>query len=425
MFVRLIYSALLYLLFPIIFVALQIPKKGKAPYGSRIFELFGKYHFKKDVNASGVIWFHTVSVGETIAATRLIRDFHNARPNMQIVVTTTTTAGMEQALKIGDFITHLFAPLDFPHAINSFLRKVKPQMLVIMETELWPNWLNCCSKHNVPVVLMNARMSERSCRRYSSLGGFFYKLFGQYLSLVLCQNEEDTQRYNQLGVNKITVTGSLKCDLRAPKEQILLGRKLHSFFNNRKVWIAASTHEGEDEVFIQAHLKLLEKFPDLLLILVPRHPQRFSAVAEKIAKSSLSFCKFSDPSHLDSHAQVLLGDKMGVMYQLFAASDIAVMGGSFVDVGGHNPLEPASVGIPIIMGHYYYNFKEFTIKMSNCGGLFVANDEEMLISKLQELISDENLRISSGRKALEVLEAGQGATERTLQGIFELLNDRS
>lgn len=421
---RLIYNIFLYLALPFIFLILLFPRKGKKSYGTRIGELFGFYHFINNPNTSGVIWFHTVSVGETIAASRLIREFHKAQPDLQIVVTTTTTTGMEQAEKIGDFVTHLFAPLDFPHAIALFVRKVRPVALVIMETELWPNWLKCCHRHHIPTVLINARMSERSCDRYAR-GNLFYKFFGQYLSLILCQNEEDTQRFKKLGAGKILVTGSLKCDLSAPSDQVSSGKEIRDFFNHRKTWIAASTHEGEDEIFLDVHSRLLASFPELLLILVPRHPQRFSSVAGKIRTAGLSLSRISQQDEFDGSSQVLLGDKMGVMYQLFAASDVAVMGGSFADIGGHNPLEPAAVGIPVIMGSHYYNFKEFTLKMKEKGGLFLVESKEELEEKLRNLLTDDNLRISCGRKAGDVLKTGKGATHRTLQGILTIINGSS
>jgi 3-deoxy-D-manno-octulosonic-acid transferase len=417
---RFIYSVLGYLLLPVVFLLLCIPKKGKKGYGRRITELFFPLAKFPDDGRS-VVWFHTVSVGETVAAARLIRQFHEKYPDLRILVTTTTTTGAAEAVKIGDFVEHLFAPLDYPHAVSMFINRIRPEALIIMETELWPNWLAACSSAGIPVVLMNARMSERSCRRYGRIGGLFERYIGRHLSMVLCQNSEDGGRFSSLGVKDVRITGSLKCDIVPDPARIKEGVQLRSQLDRSKVWIAASTHEGEDEVYLNVHRRLLKDYPGALLMLAARHPERFEQVCRLAAAEGFRTSRLSDMSSFTADTEVLICDAMGQMIKLFEASDLAVMGGSFTDVGGHNPLEPASLGKAVLMGPYFYNFKEFTLKMRDAGGLLVTQNEEELLSALRSLLADPKKRRIMGEAALGVMIRGQGATERTLDHISEII----
>ncbi len=420
---KFVYTLLGYLLLPVLVCFLSIPRRGKKGYGKRLFELLGFYHFKPDPAYSGVIWFHTVSVGETVAATRLIKEFHSVFPQWQIVVTTTTTTGAEVAQKIGDFVTHLFAPLDYPHGIKFFLKKVQPKALIIMETELWPNWLASCRAQQIPVILMNARMSERSCLRYEKLGKLFTRYIGDNLTAVLCQNSEDGQRFSRLGLSNVKITGSLKYDLMPSDEQIKAGHNLRKTLPFNKIWIAASTHEGEDSLFLTVQRQLWEHDASTLLLLAPRHPQRFAQVYDLARNLGFKVGRLSDLNTEQSDYNVLLCDQMGVMYQLFTCSDIAVMGGSFVDVGGHNPLEPASLHKPVIMGPYYYNFKKVTDAMSDAGGLLKVSNEQELTSKLQHLLQHEDIMTNMGQLSFGVMQSGQGATQRTIDHLKDILSN--
>ena len=498
---RWLYSLLGYLLLPLVVLFLLVPRKGRQGYGWRIRELFGFPRFTPDPSCRGVVWFHTVSVGETAAATPLIREFHRRHPELQVVITTTTATGAARARQAGDFVSHLFAPLDYPHAIAVFLSRIRPCALVIMETELWPNWLAACSRRQVPVILMNARMSERSCRRYGKLCPVFPYLIADHLSLVLCQNQEDAGRFRSLGVRGIQVTGSVKCDIVPPKEQRLRGGALRRILGPGPVWIAASTHEGEDELMLSVQEKVLASHPGAVLLLAPRHPERFAAVAalarrrfagsvllseldpllpgaagdqavdqiadhdgeqsgdlaggraqeqvpvpedrsgnapakvlEELPANGSGNLTGNDPvndqengqgTQIKGRSPVVVCDAMGRMFELFAAADLAVMGGSFADIGGHNPLEPAALGRPVIMGPHYRNFREFTQKMSKEGGLLLAGDQEELAGALVRLLGDQEERRRMGAAALGVVTAGQGATERTLEQIDLLLRSRS
>lgn len=421
---RFLYSLLGYLLFPVFFIMLCIPKKGKRGYGRRILELFFPLTGLPD-DGRKVIWFHTVSVGETVAAARLIREFHEKNPDFRILVTTTTTTGADAAGKIGSFVTHLFAPLDYPHAVSMFLKRTRPAVLIIMETELWPNWLAACSSARVPVVLMNARMSERSCGRYGRVRGLFERYLGRHLTAVLCQNSEDGERFSSLGVKDVRITGSLKFDIVPDGIRIKEGDELREMLNRSMVWIAASTHEGEDEVFLRVHRQLLGEYPGALLMLAPRHPERFDRVCRTSGSSGFKTVRLSDISSFTADTEVLVCDAMGQMIKLFEASDLAVMGGSYTDVGGHNPLEPASLGKAVIMGPFYYNFKDVTRKMRDAGGLQVAETEDELLYALKLLLTDPEKRRIMGDAALGELLKGRGATQRTLEHISDIISRNS
>ncbi len=342
---RLLYTLLLTLVAPLFLYGLFKQKPGKPSVGKRWKEHFGATPEIERNEDHPMVWFHAVSVGEVIAVSPLIRRYAKANPSHNIVITTTTPTGAEQADKLSNIAQHRYMPLDFSFAINGFLKRVKPSQLIIVETELWPNTLRAVSHAAIPITVINARLSERSCQRYAKVKPFFW-LAAQHIDSFCCQFNEDAERFIRLGVDsgRVSVTGSIKFDIEVQPESFAHGKQLRETLGTtRPVWIAASTHEGEDEKVIAAHKALLQTVPDALLLLVPRHPERFNQVEKLCIESGFSVERKSQTQGPISNTTALfLGDTMGEMMAYLAASDVCFMGGSLIGkkVGGHNVLEP-------------------------------------------------------------------------------------
>ena len=416
MILRFIYNLLIYLALPVICYFAFRPKTGKPGYGQRWAELLG--WGPRLVSPTPPLWIHTVSVGEFLAAIPLIRALKEAHPELPLLVTTTTRTGADQIAKLGDLVTHRYAPLDYPDAVWRFLQRTRPRALVIMETELWPNWLAACARRQMPVVVMNARLSERSCQRYQKVQGVF-RAMSQHLSLVLCQHRDDEARFRRLGIpaERLQVTGSLKFDIQLDQTQIEAGQQLRTRIGARPVWIAASTHAGEDEQVLAALQQVREQLPQSLLILVPRHPQRFDAVATLCQAEGLILARRSRQEPITAETQVYLGDTMGEMPLLFQACDLAFMGGSLVPVGGHNLLEPASLGKPTLIGPHHFNFTDVTRQLCDSKACVIVEDAQALGATVLELLQDEEKRQPMGMRAFDVVAANQGAQAKTLAAI--------
>ncbi|MBD1576848.1 3-deoxy-D-manno-octulosonic acid transferase [Vibrio sp. S11_S32] len=421
MILRSLYTLLLCLFSPFLLLGLYKNKPNKPKFGARWKEHFGITPPLK--NQSGQpIWIHTVSVGETIAATPFITALKNKYPDTPIVITTTTSTGAEQAKKLSGIAEHRYMPLDLPFAISGFLNVIKPKMMLIMETELWPNTIHLVSKRNIPITVINARLSARSAQRYAKIQSVF-NLLSNGLSTILCQHENDANRFQSLGVDvqKLNVTGSLKFDITIPSSVISNGNKLRDTINQdqpklRPVWIAASTHQGEDEIILQAHQQLLMTQPDALLILVPRHPERFDRVYSLCQSTDLITARRANNDSLSNNTQVYLADTMGEMLLLIQAADICFMGGSLLGdkVGGHNLLEPAALGKAILTGPSYYNFKDITNTLINNNSVAIINDAQELYSSLNTLFSNLNSAKNKGRVAQDYVEQNKGSIAKTL-----------
>lgn len=418
---RFFYSLLIYLAMPFVLLHLLLPRRGKPGYGKRWPELLGWTPARARPQAP--LWIHTVSVGESLAATPLIRAIKSAYPELPLVVTTTTPTGAEQIAKLGALVEHRYAPLDYPDAIRRFIKRVQPRGLLIMETELWPNWLAACGARHIPVVVMNARLSERSCQRYQKVMGIFAAM-SRHISAVLCQTREDEARFRRLGIPRqhLQVTGSLKFDIQLDEALIAAGQTLKKQLAPRPVWIAASTHQGEDEQVLSAHRQLLAQLPNTLLILVPRHPQRFDQVARLCTSDGWEISRRSQQQSITAQTQIYLADTMGEMPLLFQASDVAFMGGSLVPVGGHNLLEPASLGKPTLIGPHYFNFSDVTRQLDEKRGCRIVQNSHELALSLTELLQDDALCQQMGMRAFDVVHANQGAKDKTLAAVSELFN---
>lgn len=421
---RFVYSAFFYLILPLVLLRL-LWRAWRAPaYRHRIAERFG---FFKPPARTGGLWVHAVSVGESIAAAPLINHFLAQHPDLPVVVTTMTPTGSERVRAMfGDRVFHVYAPYDLPDAVARFLDRIQPRAAVIMETEIWPNMVCQTAARGIPLVLANARLSARSARGYGRLAGLSRAVFARF-SQVVAQSVADGDRFVALGLptSKLTVSGSIKFDLDIPPELRIQAAALRrDWLGERVVWIAASTHAGEDEILLAGHRSLLRQFPDALLILVPRHPERFAKVAELIGHSKLAFERRSDAvdgatqQSVAAGTSVVLGDTMGELLLLLGCADLAFVGGSLIAHGGHNTLEPAAWGLPVVTGESDFNFSEISALLVASGGLQKINNDAELAELLLGLFADPVRREQQGAAAKQVVDSNRGALQRLL-GIIE------
>lgn len=419
---RSLYTLLLHLALPLICLRL-LWRAWRAPaYARRIGERFA---LSLPPLRRGGIWVHAVSLGESIAAAPLIRELLQRYPHLPITVTSMTPTGSEriQAL-FGDRIQHCYLPYDLPWACARFFRRVQPRLALIMETELWPNHIHQCAKQGVPVVLANARLSARSARGYARFARLTAPMLAE-LSLIAAQTEAEAERFRQLGARPgcVAVTGSIKFDLQVDAALQLRASQLRGEWGAqaRPVWIAASTHAGEDEIILAAHRQLLASFPEALLILVPRHPERFAAVFELCLREGFATARRSCQEAVSAQTRVLLGDTLGELLFLYALADLAFVGGSLVENGGHNLLEPAALGKPLLSGPHLFNFLEIANQLQAAGDLLQVRDAGELLGALQQLFAEPERAAQMAAGGLGVLRANQGALGRLLAGLERLL----
>ncbi|HAS8178178.1 TPA: 3-deoxy-D-manno-octulosonic acid transferase [Vibrio vulnificus] len=414
MLVRWLYTLLLALAAPLLLFGLYRSKPNKPKFGKRWKEHFGITPTLDGQNQP--LWIHAVSVGESLAAIPLIKAIKEKTPDQVIVVTTTTSTGAEQIAKLGNLVEHRYMPIDFAFAVRGFLKAINPAKMLIIETELWPNTLATVHKANIPIIVVNARLSEKSQQNYAKVQPLF-NLIHPCLGKVLCQSQADADRFAKLGIptNKLSVTGSIKFDIHISDEIKHQGAELRTLLGQqRPVWIAASTHRGEDEQVLDAHRQVLETHPNTLLILVPRHPERFDSVFELCQTQGFETVRRTQANIIADSTQVYLGDTMGEMLVLLGAADVCFMGGSLVGdkVGGHNVLEPAALGVPVIIGPSYYNFKEITSTLHQVNGIAIVESVQLGRHVLQ-LLTDKALQINTAQAALRVVQKNQGTLART------------
>ncbi|HAS8156159.1 lipid IV(A) 3-deoxy-D-manno-octulosonic acid transferase [Vibrio vulnificus] len=414
MLVRWLYTLLLALAAPLLLFGLYRSKPNKPKFDKRWKEHFGITPTLDGQNQP--LWIHAVSVGESLAAIPLIKAIKEKTPDQVIVVTTTTSTGAEQIAKLGNLVEHRYMPIDFAFAVRGFLKAINPAKMLIIETELWPNTLATVHKANIPIIVVNARLSEKSQKNYAKVQPLF-NLIHPCLGKVLCQSQADADRFAKLGIptNKLSVTGSIKFDIHISDEIKHQGAELRTLLGQqRPVWIAASTHKGEDEQVLDAHRQVLETHPNALLILVPRHPERFDSVFELCQTQGFETVRRTQANTIADSTQVYLGDTMGEMLVLLGAADVCFMGGSLVGdkVGGHNVLEPAALGVPVIIGPSYYNFKEITSTLHQVNGIAIVESVQLDRHVLQ-LLTDKALQINTAQAALRVVQKNQGTLART------------
>ena len=412
-----VYTLLWWLALP--YLALKLARRTRKAglRGNGWWQRLGFVHLPR--KGSSRLWVHAVSVGEVQAAVPLVQALRARHPGQDIVLTTTTATGAAQARRqLGDSVLHCHLPFDLPGAVQRFLLRVQPDLLLILETELWPNLLAACRARGVPVALVNARLSERSLARYRRVPTLAAAMLANLEALV-AQGPQDAARLVALGAApaKVTVSGNLKFDFAiapAVREQ---GQVLRGRFGTRPVWVAASTHAGEEAQVLAAHAALRRQLPETLLLLVPRRPERFDEVHALCLAQGFEVERRSAGLTAPCTADVFLGDSMGELLAFYAAADVAFVGGSLVPHGGHNVLEPALLAVPVVCGPHVFNFAEITGELSAVDGLRRVMSAAELASAVQALLSDPAARAAQARQAGAVVDAHRGATARTLQAL--------
>lgn len=412
---RLLYTILFYCALPPIFLRLWWRARNIPTYLERWGERLALYTSEPPPHTGVTVVFHAVSVGETHAAQPLIERLLLTRPDLRLVVTCTTATGSARIRELfGARVEHVYLPYDLPGSVQRFLDRYNPTLLVLLETELWPNVLRQCAQRNCKVLLANARLSARSARRYASwIPGLTRTMLGA-LDTVVAQAAADGQRFVALGLagKRLLINGSLKFDMTVDQPKVQAARMLKARWHGRPVWIAASTREGEDAKVLRAMQLAQRKFPSLLLVLVPRHPERFTTAAALATEAGFTVQRYSGGGELGIETQVLVGDTMGDMHFYYALADIAFVGGSLVNTGCQNLIEPAALGLPVLSGPSLYNFQAVSDLLREQGGMQVVPDEAALARELVLLLQQpEDARVM-GEKALQVVAGNQGATER-------------
>ncbi|MCP5325308.1 MAG: lipid IV(A) 3-deoxy-D-manno-octulosonic acid transferase [Oceanospirillaceae bacterium] len=411
---RLIYSAVFCLFLPLVLVRMLLRSRKAPAYRQRLWQRFGVV---TGPLRRGGVWFHTVSVGEFLATEPLIRSFMQQHPDVPVTVTCTTPTGSEQIQKrLGQLVQHSYLPWDIPLFLYVFLWRFRPRTLVIVETELWPNLVHCSKKMGCKVLVVNARLSEKSAKGYARFA-FISKPLLAKIDHLACQGKADAKRFLQLGFDaaRLSIAGSIKFDIAPGDDVYAKGKEYRALWGeHRPVWIMASTHAGEDDIALAAQRWLIQKRPDVLLVLVPRHPERFNDVAAQVTANQFSLARRSQMQDVNNKTQVLLVDSMGELMGFYAAADIAVLGGSFVPNGGHNPLEPAALGLPVIMGPSQFNFAQICQQLSEAHALATVDNSTDLGKQLNTWFENENARSDTGRNGADVVKANQGAKQKLL-----------
>jgi 3-deoxy-D-manno-octulosonic-acid transferase len=370
------------------------------------------------------IWIHAVSVGEVVAAVPLVRALGRRFPDRPLLVTTVTPTGAARVASLfGDEVHHTYIPFEAPHVVDRFFSATNPDIALVLETEIWPNLYRGCGVRDIPLVLVSARISPKSVRNYRRLLPLFRETLSHGI-VIAAQSEADAERFLSLGAapERTRITGNIKFDVELPPDLPLRGRELRAdLFLDRPVWIAASTHEGEEEIVLAAQQALLKNHPEVLLVLVPRHPQRFPAVRDMIVKQGMSVVSRTDGEPCSMSTQVFLGDTMGELTLFYAASDVAFVAGSLVPIGGHNLLEPAALGLPLLSGPHVFNAQEIADMFVASGSCRLVQDSADLAAQVDDLLSDPETASRLGDAGREILERNRGSLHRLLALIEPLV----
>ncbi|KAE8176837.1 lipid IV(A) 3-deoxy-D-manno-octulosonic acid transferase [Photobacterium carnosum] len=426
MLVRVFYTLLLALAAPLLLWGLYRTKPGKPHFGARWKEHFG--FTPRLATTTAPIWIHAASVGEAIAIVPIIKALKQAYPEQAIIVTTTTSTGAEQVAKLGELVEHRYMPIDFAWCVRGFLNAIKPKLFLIVEKELWLNTLTCVHQQKIPTIIVNARLSERSAKRYQSFSFFTHQLLNK-INKILCLHDDDAQRFIAIGAqqHQIAVTGSIKYDITIAKTVFEHAQNLRQQLGaQRPIFVAASTHQGEDEQVLDAYQAVLQQYPDAMVIIVPRHPQRFDSVAKLAIERRLTVHRRTDTTPIKANTQLYLADTMGEMLVMLATADVTFMGGSLVGekVGGHNLLEPAAVEKPAITGPSFYNFEDITQQLLAAGAIEICQNSHQLAQQLVTLFNDPERQQHMGAQGQKIVIENQGAVNKTIANIhFYLDND--
>ena len=407
-----VYKFLLYLLLPFTALKLLWRARKQAEYLQHWRERYGFYCIP--INKP-VIWLHCVSVGETRAATPLVKALLKKYPNHQILLTHTTPTGRATSEQLfGDNVQRVYLPYDVPFAVHGFLKHFKPVIGVLMETELWFNLIAACKQHNIPLLLVNARLSERSARGYAKLGKLARQGL-QDLAEIAAQTQADAERFEQLGAKQVSVAGNLKFEVIPPVDAVMQGQQLRTLFgNNRPIFLAASTREGEEAIILNAVVEI----PNLLTVIVPRHPQRFSEVEALLKARGIQYQKRSSLQQVvNNQTQVILGNTMGELFTYYASADICLVGGSLLPYGGQNLIEAMRMGKPVLIGEHTYNFKEVSVLALAQEAALLVKDAAKIRQTIENLLENPEKQAEMGAAGLAICMVSQGATEKTLSMI--------
>jgi 3-deoxy-D-manno-octulosonic-acid transferase len=407
---RIFYSCLFYLLIPFVFIRLWWRSRKAKDYGKRWHERFALQDIPKEWQHG--LWVHAVSVGEVMAAVPLVKAVHQQYPDLPVLVTTMTPTGSARVkANFDDSVYHCYIPYDLPSVVRRFLQRAKPRALMLLETELWPNILHQCKQNNIPVMLANARLSQKSFLGYHRFAGVAKQMLDN-IAVLAAHAKPDAARFIELGMDpaKVTVTGSIKFELKVSASILEKAEVLRKMLGSqRPIWIAASTHVGEEEQLLAAQQQVLAQIPEALLILTPRHPERFDDVYQLAVKQGFKVQRRSAHEACAPDTQVFIGDTMGELMLFFAAIDVAFLGGSLVEHGGHNLLEPASLGVATIIGPSTFNFSEITKMLVDAGATLSVPDSDALATSVVKLLQSSNERFDMGERGRTVIDQNKGA----------------
>lgn len=375
------------------------------------------FEFTPSKQKNGLL-IHCASVGEVVAIQNLVEQLLRKYSTQSIIITTNTTTGADRVkLLFSDRVEHVYLPYDFPVFLSLFLNRRRPSKVLINEMELWPNLCHQCWHRNIPIIIINGRMSEKSRKTYVKFPSLFQPMF-EKVTAVCAQGQRDYQNYLSLGVSpdKLTLTNNIKFDLTITDDDIALSQTIQTSFSleQRQLIVAGSTHEPEEQVLLDAYLALINAYPRLILIIVPRHPQRFEKVHQLLQKQNVKTVLMSEGKPCSANTQVLLCDQMGKLRSIYALADISFVGGSIADRGGHNALEPAAVGVPILMGKSTYNNPAICQTLADSGALITVTDAQQIESICKKWLDNPEQRKQSGAAGKQVLTLNRGAIQKTL-----------
>jgi 3-deoxy-D-manno-octulosonic-acid transferase len=420
--IRVLYAILTYLLLPVYALYWFFRGIVNRAYWDRFHQRFGMGFPQLDV---GSFWIHAVSVGEVQASIPLVRALARRFPERPLLITTVTPTGAARVRNLfGDSVHHCYIPFETPNAVKNFFDAVKPQLALVMETEIWPNLYHECGARSIPLVLVSARISPRSVDSYRKLLPLFRETLSHGI-VIAAQSEADAERFRSLGARpeRTRVTGNIKFDIEIPDDLVARGRDFRRrHFGTRPVWIAASTHNREEEQVLEAHRRVRDQVPEALLILVPRHPERFDAVRQLLERRGTGFVSRTSGQPVDAACSVFLGDTMGEVPLFYAASEVAFVGGTLVAVGGHNLLEPAALGLPVVTGPHLFNTQDIADMFVNIGALTRVADSDQLATAVTRLLGDKETAGRLGKLGRDVVVRNRGALERLLRLIEPLID---
>jgi len=419
---RLLYVLLTYLLAPLVIVHEAWKSLFNVEYRGRLGQRLG---FGLQSTRSGGIWVHAVSVGEVQAAAGLVTELRRRHPGLPIVITTVTPTGAQRARALQtDGVQHCYLPYDLPGSVGRFLDRVAPQIAIIIETEIWPTLYAELGRRRIPLVLGSARVSTRSVARYRRMASLFRDTLSHGI-LIGAQTAADAERFRAIGAapGRVQVTGNIKYDLEIPAASVAAGRSLRQQWGSaRPVWIAGSTHEGEEEATLAAHAAVRLRHPAALLILAPRHPQRFDAVRTLLRRRAVRHVQRSSGKLPAAEDEVFLLDTLGELQMFYAAADLAFVAGSLVPIGGHSLLEPAVLGLPMLSGPHNHNSQDIADLFEQAGALRIVRSQQELATRLLEWFDDPARAHAAGALGRDAVAANRGAVDRLVAMVEPLLS---